>query len=123
MRETAEGSGKVVFQLAVLVYREEVSPGQHLWFARSVMTSDLGFGQSDKEAIESLKRIFDTSISVAHRHGMTPDQWLAAQTPDEPRWIETWLRLWVPPKSKVVKMRPDAGDCEIEVQIAWGDAA
>lgn len=108
----------VVLQLPFLIYREEITPAKTIWFARSVATSDLGFGSTDKEAIQALREILELSMVFAHSKGLGPSDWLATQTPDEPRWIEQWTRLWVPDKSASVVRMHSSGGFEAEAKIA-----
>ncbi len=124
MAESSEKPGPVVFHLAVLVYREQVSPKRFLWFARSVSTSDLAFGSTDGEAIDKLKEMFEVSILTAREKGMSLHDWLAVQKPDEPKWFDEWLKVWAPPAGRVETIRPKRIEgCEIEAKIAWKDAA
>jgi hypothetical protein len=113
--------GKTVFHFAVLVYREEIAPGRPVWFARSVMTSDLGFGDTERQAIEDVIGAIDLSIRVATSKGMSLPSWLETQRPDNPRWMDEWVRLRS--AARVERFRAPVDGCEIEASIAWKDAA
>lgn len=113
---TAESPEKTVFHLAILVYQEEIAPGRTLWFARSVTTSDLGFADSEQQAIADVIEAIDISIRVATSRGMSLSSWLETQKPDNPRWIDEWVRLRGAAR---VEMFPAAVEgCEIEASIA-----
>jgi hypothetical protein len=110
-----------VFHFAVLVHQEEVEPGRALWFARSLTTSDLGFGGSERQAIDDVIEAIDISIQAATSRGMSLAGWLEAQRPDNPRWIDEWIRLRG--AARVERFRAPVDGCEIEACIAWKDAA
>ena len=121
MEKVAEARGKTVFHFAVLVYSEEIAPGRSQWFARSLTTSDLGFGDTEREAIDDVVGAIDLSIKVATSKGMSLSSWLESQRPDNPRWIEEWVRLR--DAARVERFRAPLEGCEIEACIAWKDAA
>lgn len=112
---------KTVFHFAVLVYREEVAPGRPLWFARSLMTSDIGFAETARQAIDDVVEAIDISIRVATTRGMSPERWLETQRPCNARWIDEWIRLRE--AARVERFPAPVDGCEIEACIAWKDAA
>ena len=112
---------KTVFHFAVLVYPEEVAPGRTLWFARSVLTSDLASAPTSGEAIARLHEVLETALLAGVGLGMSPQDWLAAQKPDQPRWIDEWIKHSAP--RRVSETWPAAPGCEIEANIAWKGAA
>jgi hypothetical protein len=121
MEQAAETRGKTVFHFAVLVYREEIAPGRPVWFARSVMTSDLASGATSEEAVERLHGVLEAALSTGVALGMSPRDWLAGQKPDQASWIEEWIRYSAP--RRVAEIWPAVGGCEIEANIAWTGAA
>lgn len=123
MTHAAESPEKVVFHFAVLVYQEEIAPGRSLWFARSVTTSDLGFAETARQAIDDVVEAIDISIRVATSRGMSLAQWLETQRPDNPRWIDEWIRLREGSEARVERFPAPVDGCEIEASIAWKDAA
>ncbi len=123
MADVAENHEKVVFHIAVLVYREEIAPGRTLWFARSVMTSDLGFADTERQAIDDVIEAIDISIKVSKSKGMSLASWLETQRPDNPRWIDEWIRLREGSAARIERFPAPVDGCEIEASIAWKDAA
>lgn len=121
MEHAAESLEKTVFHFAVLVYREEVAPGRATWFARSVMTSDLASADTSQEAIDRLHGVLEAALLAGDALGMSPQDWLDTQRPDQPRWIEEWIKHSGP--RRVAEIWPAVGGCEIEANIAWKDAA
>ncbi len=121
MEHAADRPEKTVFHFAVLVYPEEIAPGRKLWFARSVMTSDLGFADTARQAIEDVVEAIDISIRVATSKGVSLARWLETQRPDNPRWIDEWVRLRS--AARVERFPAPVDGCEIEANIAWKDAA
>lgn len=121
MEHAAERHEKTVFHFAVLVYQEEIAPGRPVWFARSVMTSDLGFADTEQQAIADVIEAIDISIRVATSRGMSLGSWLETQKPDNPRWIDEWVRLRG--AARVERFPVAVDGCEIEASIAWKDAA
>lgn len=121
MAHVADNPEKVVFHFAVLVYREEIAPGRPIWFARSVMTSDLASAATSEEAIGRLHEMLETALFAGVALGMSPQDWLATQKPDQPGWIEEWIKHSVP--RRVAEIWPAVDGCEIEANIAWKDAA
>jgi hypothetical protein len=121
MEQAAETRGKTTFHFAVLVYQEEIAPGRTKWFARSLTTSDLGFGDTEREAIDDVIGAIDISIKIATSRGMSLASWLETQRPDNPRWIDEWIRLRK--AARVERFRAPVDGCEIEACIAWKDAA
>ena len=121
MGKVAEAGGKTVFHFAVLVYSEEIAPGRTQWFARSLTTSDLGLGDTERDAIDDLVGAIDLSIRIATGKGMSLASWLESQRADNPRWIDEWVRLR--DAARVERFRAPVDGCEIEACIAWKDAA
>jgi len=111
---------QMVLHFPILVHQEEVD-GRPVWFARSVMTSDLGFGYTEDSAVAELTRVLEISMRIGVSKGLGPTEWLESQVPDEPRWIELWISLWNPPNG-VVRRLSGAG-YNVEVRIARRGAA
>ena len=93
---TGTQAEKRTLYFAVLVYREEVRPRENLWFARSVLTSDVAPGETEDEAIENLKAGIVAGIRSAVSRGRSPREWYDAQPLDEPDWLAEFCRLAVP---------------------------
>ena len=123
MADVADSHEKTVFHFAVLVYQEEIAPGRMLWFARSLMTSDIGFADSERQAIDDVVEAIDISIKVATSRGMSLARWLEMQRPDNPRWMDEWIRLREGNAGRVERFASPVDGCEIEASIAWKDAA
>ncbi len=110
-----ETNGKI--DLPVVLYTEDGRDGEKLWFALSVLTSDLPAGRTAAEAVDGLVNGLLAALRVARKRGATFAEWWQRQVPDEARWIQLYFRS--AEASAVERRHVDAGpDGDIELLIA-----
>jgi hypothetical protein len=82
MKEPARHTAPVL-DLPIVTYRRPGPPGTGtMWFARSVTTGHVAHGRTEASAVEGLLAGIDALLALAHREGISPLEWHAAQTPD-----------------------------------------
>jgi len=108
---------KTVLHFAFLVYREESERWGAIWTARSVLTGHVAEGQTPDSAVGNLQRSLDASIYMARELGQSPQEWYAAQEPDEVEHLTSFIQLVggdVQRRTFTLK----GVDCELETSIA-----
>ena len=111
-----EVAARKKLQFAVLVYREEVRPGERLWFARSVLTSDVAPGDTKEEALDNLKSGVLAALKSARARGQSPKQWYEGQVRDDPKWLAEFCSLATVGCDRV-EMLPPLDGFELEAGV------
>lgn len=115
MPETA--APHAVLDLAFLVHREEVRPGSHVWFARSVLTSTAAHGTTPEAAIARLEEALGVALEAAGKLGTPGREWLRSARPDDERYVVEFCRRSLGPLP-VREHVADRAGCRLRAKVA-----